>query len=225
MNVSDGAAVVQAICAGIIVVLTVVLARIASSALSSAKDQSKSAADAIAEVRRDRHLGAVPMLSIKPGTAAREGQPAPVDEWRSLGQVSGFPVVLFSLKNDSGTPALNVHVALGEASDLGRPTDLRLAAPPGLPWLGPGVEVKLPIDLGRFPSTDTRRFRTNWVHISVTYDGPLGAHLPQDWYWEPDGWMGFTEPMVGHGEKLILNSITGTSGAEPGVQDIVWKRG
>ncbi len=59
----------------------------------------------------------------------------------------------------------------------------------------------------------------------MTYDGPLGAHIAQDWYWEPDGWTGFTEPMVGHGEKLILNSMTGTSGAEPGVQDIVWKRG
>jgi hypothetical protein len=80
MNVSDWAAVVQAVCAGIIVVLTVVLARIASGALSAAKDQSKSAADAIGEVRRDRHLAAVPMLSIKPGTAVRQGQLEPLNE-------------------------------------------------------------------------------------------------------------------------------------------------
>jgi len=224
MNVSDGAAVVQAICAGVIVVLTVVLAKIASGALSAAKDQSKSAADAIGEVRRDRHLGAVPMLSIKPGTAAREGQPAPLNEMQGLGFAVAFPVVLFALRNDSAAPALNVHVALGEASDLGRPTDLRVAAPPALAWLGPGVEVRVPIDLGRFPSTDLRRFHTDWVHISVTYDGLLGARITQDWYWEPDGWMGFIEPLPGHGEKLILHSVMGTSGTEPGVQDVVWSR-
>jgi hypothetical protein len=224
MSVQD-AATVQAISAAIIVILTLVLAVIAVGALKAANRQSKSSADTITEMREDRHLQAVPMLSIKPGTAARRGQPDPIDEWRGMGQVGGFPLVLFALKNDSETPALNVRIALGESSDLGRPTDLHLAAPPGLAWLGPGVEIKLPIDLGRFAETDTRRFRTDWVHMAVTYDGLLGARITQDWYWEPDEWMGFIEPVAGHGEKLVLYSMTGTSGAKPGAQDVSWTRG
>lgn len=54
MDVKDWAAIVQAGSAAIIVLLTVVLARTASQALSAAQAQSKSAANAIAEVRRDR---------------------------------------------------------------------------------------------------------------------------------------------------------------------------
>jgi hypothetical protein len=71
MSVQD-AATVQAISAGIIVILTLVLAAIAVGALRAANAQSKSSADAIMEMREDRHLEEVPMLSIRPVVPPRD---------------------------------------------------------------------------------------------------------------------------------------------------------
>ena len=66
---------------------------------------------------------------------------------------------------------------------------------------------------------------TDWVHICLTYEGLLGAHITQDWSWEPHEWEGIREPVPGHGEKLILYSVKGTSGSQAGLDDISWNRG
>ena len=205
MDAQALAAVVQAVAAVVIVFLTVQLAGAAKNALSASDRQ-------IAETRRDRHLGAVPMLGIMLN---------PLD----TAQVNRVLSVVY-ITNASDNPALNVRASFGEAWDFGRPTELRVATPAGLPVVAPHAQENMPVELSRFPRADPPRvFHTNWVVIHVEYEGLLGAKVRQEWYWEPFEWEGMNEPVPGHGEKLILWSVKGSSGADPTVEDIDWRRG
>jgi len=121
------------------------------------------------------------MLSIKPGRVGGPGDQNYQDT-AGLGYVTGFPHVIFVVKNEGATAALNVHIWLGEALGVGHPQDLRVATPPGLAMVGPHSEVRLPIDFSRFRrATEDRMLETYWVHICVTYEGLLGAQVTQHW--------------------------------------------
>jgi hypothetical protein len=200
---------IQAGSAVAIVILTVVLAIIALRALDTANKQSESAAKAIGEVIQDRHLGAVPMLGIKPGKV----------EWPS--DEYGNPSMVLLITNDTDAPALNVCVKIGEVRDLAAEPDSWAAVPPPVPWIGGHGETKLPIPLNLFtPVYKEKKLRTSWAMIRVTYEGALRAKVTQTLYWSPNDWEGFEEPQPGKGELLRLWSIKGTSGAQP--DDISW---
>jgi hypothetical protein len=79
--------------------------------------------------------------------------------------------------------------------------------------------------MGYFPrGIEPATVHSQWVVIVVEYQGLFGASVKQEWYWEPFEWEGAREPVVGHGAKLLLYSVTGMSGAEASVTDIVWQR-
>lgn len=132
---------------------------------------------------------------------------------------------MIHITNASDYPALNVRVTLSEAVDRYQPQELKLATPSPLPVIAPHERVDLPVDMSRFtPGQPPQTIRTNWVCARIAYEGLLGAKVYQEWYWEPYEWEGVSEPVPGHGEKLVLYQVTGSSGAEPDAADIEWKR-
>jgi len=54
----------------------------------------------------------------------------------------------------------------------------------------------------------------------VAFEGLLSAKVTEESYWEPYEWKGKNEPVPGHGEKLVLYRVNGTSGADATTQDI-----
>lgn len=211
MDPITGAAIVQAMAAVVIVCLTWRLARTATGALSAANSQAAAASATITEMQRDRHIGAVPMLAITLN---------PLDTT----QVNRILSVVY-ITNASDQPALNIRVTMSEALDQYQAQDLRLATPSPLPIIGPHEKANLPVDMSRFTRAEPpRTVRTDWVCIRIDYEGLLGAKVYQEWYWEPYEWEGVYEPVPGHGEKLLLSRVRGTSGADPNVQDLSWHR-
>ncbi len=212
----EQAATVQAIAAVVIVLLTGGLVYTAFNALSASQKQANAAEKAIeastdqaAEMRRDRHFAGLPVLKV---------QLEKVDT-STVNQVS----VVLHLLNKNDAAALNVHVWLTDCIDLYQPNSYRLSTPTPVPLIVRENEYTVPVDLSRFTlATPPRVLRTDWVYINVQYEGLLGARVMQEWYWEPLDWQGLDEPVPGHGEKLILHRVTGTSGAEP--DDIMWER-
>lgn len=220
------AATVQAVSAAIVAVLTLVLAFVAAGALLAANrqaDASRKQAEASAkqaetsavvvdEMRRERHLSALPLLSITL---------SPLDTTL----VNRVLSVMY-LHNASTTPAMNVRIHFREAWDRYKPQEHRVVVPPAIPVIGPGERLNVPVDLSRFPRAEPpRTIHTNWVAIFVEFDGLLGAKLTEEWYWEPFEWEGMNEPVAGHGEKLTLYRVTGMSGAVRDTEDIAWQRG
>lgn len=235
----EDAAAVQALSAVAIVALTAVLALVAGLALRAANrqaDESRKMAEAavkqaeasagqadasraqvdasartIAEMTRDRHLAALPTLAITLN---------PLDTT----QVNRILSVVY-LTNTSRSPALNVRVRFHEAWDRYKPQEHAVATPPPIPVVGPGERINMPVDVSHFPRADPPRIvHTDWVAIYVEFEGLLGAKLTEEWYWEPFEWEGMNEPVPGHGEKLVLYKVSGTSGAEPDTADILWQR-
>jgi hypothetical protein len=91
--------------------------------------------------------------------------------------------------------------------------------------IGAGATKVLEVDLDRLTKADPpRRFRADWVLIAIEAEGLLGARLREEWYWEPFEWQGLNEPVAGHGVKLILYRLSGSSGANAGETDILWER-
>jgi type II secretory pathway pseudopilin PulG len=220
----EQAATVQAIAAVAIVGLTLALAATAWIALkTSAKQaeaseqstlaanrQAEAATQSLTETRRDRHFGNLPMLKV---TFDR------IDT-----SVANQVSVVMHLQNRSIAPALNIHVWLTDCTDLYHPNEVRISTPTPVAMIGRDGEFTVPVDLTRFPSgSPSRVLRTDWVYVHVAFEGLLGARLTQEWYWEPHEWEGLQEPVLGHGEKLVLHRVTGTSGAEP--DDVNWERG
>jgi hypothetical protein len=210
------AATIQALAAVVIVLLTVGLVYTAFNALIAAKKQANAAEAAIqasidqgAEMRKDRHFANVPVLKV---------QLEKVDT-SVVNQVS----VVMHLLNKNDAPALNVHVWLTDCINLYQPNAYRLSTATGVPLVVRENEYTIPVDLSRFTlASPPRVLRTDWVYINVQYEGLLGAKVTQEWYWEPHEWEGLAEPVTGHGEKLVLHRVTGTSGAE--ADDIRWER-
>lgn len=231
MSTSD-AATIQALSALAVAVLTLVLVVVAAKALGASnrqaaesakqaeasakqadasKAQAEASATVIAEMRRDRHLAALPMLALTLN---------PLD----TSQVNRVLSVVY-FTNTSNSPALNVRVQFREAWDKGKPQEINIATPPPIPVIGPGEKQNLPVDLSRFPRAEPpRTIHTDWVAILVEFEGLLGANLTEEWYWEPYEWEGMNEPVAGHGEKLVLYRVSGTSGADGQRADVQWPR-
>lgn len=231
MSASD-AATVQAVSAVVIAVLTLALVVVAARALGASNKQAEASnrqaeasgrqaeasskqaetsAMTVREMTRERHLAALPMLALTLN---------PLD----TSQVNRVLSVVY-LTNTSQSPAMNVRVHFREAWDRYKPQEVRVSAPSPLPVIGPGEKVNLPVDLSRFPRAEPpRTFHTDWVAIFVEFEGLLGAKVTEEWYWEPFEWDGMNEPVPGHGEKLVLFKVSGTSGADAEKEDILWQR-
>jgi hypothetical protein len=157
-------------------------------------------------------LAALPLLSITLN---------PLD----TSQVNRILSVVY-VHNASATPAMNVRIHFREAWDRFKPQEHRIVVPPTVPVVGPNERINLPVYHSRFPRAEPpRTIHTNWVAIFVEFEGLLGARLTEEWYWEPFEWEGVNEPVPGHGEKLTLYRVTGTSGANRDSEDIAWQRG
>lgn len=212
----EQAAAIQAIAAVVIAVLTFALVWTAWNALKASTKQAEAAEKAIdatqnqaAEMRRDRHFTGLPLLKVR------------LDKVDT--SVLNMVTVVLRLLNKGDAPALNVHVWLTDCIDRFQPNQYRLATPTPVPMIVRDNEMTVPVDLSRFAlATPPRVLRTDWVYLNVQFEGLLGAKVIQEWYWEPVDWEGLDEPVAGHGEKLILHRISGTSGAEP--DDIRWER-
>jgi hypothetical protein len=207
------AAIVQAVAAVVIVVLTLRLAATAKSALATADKQAEASAAVIGEMTRDRLLAAVPVLNLTMNALEPANPNADQAETTLI------------LTNTSTTPALNIRTSLSEAWEIGKGQEARLSIGTPVAMVGPGEQVEVPVNLGRFPPGQGPRFlHTDWVLINVEYQGLLGASIHQEWYWEPFEWAGAAEPAPGHGAKLVLYRMSGRSGVS-GQNDIGWMRG
>jgi len=211
MDLPTWSALVQAASAVVIVWLTYRLSRIARAALRTSQEQAVAAEKTIAEMQKDRHLAAFPVLAIRPMPLSRPER----------------DVIRGSLRitNASSTPALDVRVRLSEALGPGYPIFRRVEEYAGaITVIAPGVtDVEMPLDFSQFTTDGTAsrppRLEKPWVAIEVSYRGLLGAQVIQRWDWE---WLDWNPaPSPGLGEKLILIWMKGTSGADGGVRDIV----